>query len=70
MQVVLTSWKLDFDKRTALSRKCDTGSSIERSAVNTQMVQSLSIARNNENPNRTKRDKISLKAKNEDFLWF
>jgi len=63
-------WKLDFDKRTARTRKCDIGSNIDGSAVNMQMDQSLSIACNNETPNRTKRDKICLKAKNEDFLWF
>jgi len=42
-------WKLDIDKRSAPTRKCDTGSSIDGSAVNTQMDQSLSTECNNEN---------------------
>jgi len=30
------NWKLDIDRRTAPTRKCDTGSSIDGSASNTQ----------------------------------
>jgi hypothetical protein len=63
-------WRLDTDKRTAPTQKCDTGSSIDGSAGNTKMNQSLSIGCDNENSNHAKQDKKCIKAKNENFLWF